>query len=186
MQSQTNSTPAPRYTRYKEKRFRKTLHFLEEHITKSSRILDLGPPNNLSKLMIKEGYAVKNTPATTDLDIDYEIVKENFDVVTAFEIIEHMVSPFPLLSSVKAKKLVASVPLKLWFANAYWNNDDPFDRHYHEFEQKQFDMLLDKAGWEIIKSEKWIIRSFNKIGIRPVLRNITPKYYIVYCEKKRE
>ena len=88
------------------------------------------------------------------MDFDYDIVKENFDVVTAFEILEQIVSPFPFLSSVKAEKLVASVPLKLWFANACWNYDDPFDRHYHEFEQRQYHMLLNKAGSEVVKSEK--------------------------------
>jgi hypothetical protein len=170
-------------TKPEEIRFRKTLRFLEENISESDMILDIGRPNHLSEFMISRGYKVTNTPANADLDFDYDIVKENFDVVTAFEILEHMVSPFPLLSSIKAQKLVASVPLKLWFANAYWNPKDPFDRHYHEFEPKQFHMLLNKAGWEVIKSEKWIIRSFGKIGIRPLLRNITPRYYIVYCER---
>ena len=170
-------------TKSEEIRFRKTIRFLEENISKSDMILDIGQPNHLSGFMISQGYKVTNTSENADLDFDYDIVKENFDVVTAFEILEHMVSPFPLLSSIKAPKLVASVPLKLWFANAYWNPNDPFDRHYHEFEPKQFHMLLNKAGWEVIKSEKWIIWSFDKIGIRPLLRNITPRYYIVYCER---
>lgn len=178
-----SGTEAP-YSKTERKRLRKTLKFLGENISKTETILDLGPVNSLSKTMIREGYSVTNTPLKIDLDFNYEIVKENFDVVTAFEILEHMVSPFPLLSSVKAKKLVASVPLKLWFANAYWNSNDPFDRHYHEFEQRQFHMLLGKAGWEVVKSEKWIIGSFDKIGIRPLLRNVTPRYYIVYCSRK--
>ncbi len=173
------------YTKTEERRFRKTLRFLKEHISKSERILDLGPVNSLSELMIREGYHVENTLVQTDLDFDYEIVKEDYDIVTAFEILEHLVSPFPLLYSIKAPKLVASVPLKLWFAKAYWNENDPFDRHYHEFETKQFNMLLDKAGWNILNSEKWIICSFNKIGIRPMLRNIIPRYYIVYCERNK-
>ncbi len=173
------------YTKSEERRFRKTLRFLKEHISKSERILDLGIVNSLSELMIRDGYQVENTPAQTDLDFNYEIVKEDYDVVTAFEILEHLVSPFPLLHSIKAPRLVASVPLNLWFAKAYWNNNDPFDRHYHEFETRQFHMLLNKAGWNIVKSEKWLIHSFDKIGFRPLLRNITPRYYIVYCERKK-
>ena len=104
-------------------------------------------------------------------------------MVTAFEIFEHMVSPFPLLRAISAKKLVASVPLKLWFTNAYWNNNDPFDKHYHEFEPKQFDLLLNKAGWRIIKSEKWVSKT-SQIGVRPLLRRFVPRYYIVYCERE--
>lgn len=164
-----------------DKRFSRTLRFLEGLIWKPSRILDLGVKNKLSELMINKGYSVENTQ--TDLDLDYEIVQKNYDVVTAFQILEHMVSPFPLLSSIRADKLVASVPLRLWFANAYWDLNDPFARHYHEFETRQFDMLLNKAGWEIKKHEKWIINGIDKIGIRPILRNVVPRYYIVYCER---
>jgi hypothetical protein len=43
-------------------------------------------------------------------------------------------------------------------------------------------MLLEKAGWKIIKKELWKNPS-NKIGIRPILRNITNRYYAVYAER---
>ena len=57
------------------------------------------------------------------------------------------------------------------------------DRHFHEFEDWQFDWLLEKAGWTIIDSQKWISKV--KInGIRPLLRNYTPRYYAVYAERK--
>jgi len=93
------------------------------------------------------------------------------------------VSPFPLLYHSKAEKLFASIPLKLWFASAYWSQTDIYDRHYHEFEVKQFNMLLNKAGWKIVNSDKWVGKT-NKVGIRPLLRKFTPRYYIVYCERK--
>lgn len=165
-------------------RFQKTIKFVNSCIEKSDNILDLGPFNPLSQIMTDNGYQVENTPDKLDLDFDFEIVKDKkYDVLTAFEILEHLVSPFPLLYGSGAKKLLASVPLKLWFADAYWNENDPYDRHYHEFEPKQFDMLLEKAGWKIIKSEKWVSTT-KKIGFRPLLRKFTPRYYIVYCERK--
>ncbi len=147
-------------------------------------ILDLGFPNPLSDCMIDIGYKVTNTKPGVDLDFDNTVVKNlKYDVVTAFEIFEHMVAPFNVLKEIKSDYLVASVPLKLWFSPAYWNNDDPWDRHFHEFEPRQFDMLLEKSGWKIIDHEKWISHA-NKIGIRPFLRKITPRYYIVYCERQ--
>ena len=172
-----------KYQHTHEVRFQKTWRFMNEVIKPTEKILDLGPSNPFSKIMVERGLDVQNTDKSIDLDFNYDIVKEaNFDVVTAFQIFEHMVSPFPLLYHIKAPKLIASIPLNLWFSEIYWNDDDPFDRHYHEFEPKQFDMLLEKAGWKIIKSEKWINKS-KKIGIRPFLRNFYPRHYIVYCER---
>ena len=94
-----------------------------------------------------------------------------------------MLAPFNLLNSVKNKKLIASIPLKLWFANAYWNEKDDWDKHYHEFEPKQFEYLLRRSNWKIEKSEKWKSYDPKKIGIRPILRRLHNRYYIVYCEK---
>ena len=37
-------------------------------------------------------------------------------------------------------------------------------------------------GWKIIKKELWKNPSF-KLGIRPLLRNFTNRYYAVYAER---
>ena len=164
------------------KRYRHTLRFLEKTISKEHSILDLGVVNPFSEMLTKEGFKVTNTIGE-DLDIDTSSVQnDNFQVVTAFEIFEHLVSPFNVLNDIKAKKLVASVPLKLWFASAYRSKTDERDRHYHEFEDWQFDWLLEKAGWRIIKREKFT-NPVKKIGFRPILRRITPRYYLVYAER---
>lgn len=164
------------------KRYKHTLRFLENTISKKDSILDLGVTNPFSELLEKEGFNVTNTIGE-DLDLDTSSVQtDNFDVVTAFEIFEHLVSPFNVLNDIKAKKLVASVPLKLWFASAYRSKTDERDRHYHEFEDWQFDWLLEKAGWKIIKREKFT-NPVKKIGFRPILRRFTPRYYLVYAER---
>jgi hypothetical protein len=165
-----------------KKRYRHTLHFLEEAVSKESPILDLGVANPFSEILKKEGFNVTNTQGE-DLDTDTSSVQtDEFQVVTAFEIFEHLVSPFNVLKDIKAGKLVASVPLKLWFASAYKSKTDERDRHYHEFEDWQFDWLLEKAGWRILKREKFT-NPVNKIGFRPVLRRFTPRYYLVYAER---
>jgi hypothetical protein len=167
-----------------QKRYNKTLRFVNKNLLEGSHILDLGTPNMFSEILAQEGFFVENTTENIDLDLDFQIVKNTkYDVVTAFEIFEHMVAPFNILREIEAPKLIASVPLRLWFSTAYWNKNDPWDRHYHEFEPRQFDMLLNKAGWKIKQHEKWISTSV-KLGIRPLLRHFTPRYYIVYCERK--
>ncbi|WP_310992801.1 methyltransferase [Aequorivita marina] len=168
--------------KFPKKRYKHTLNFLNEVISKKEKILDLGVRNPFSEILKQEDFQVTNTKGE-DLDLETGVVKtEEFDVVTAFEIFEHLVSPFNVLHDIKAKKLVASVPLKLWFASAYRSKTDKWDRHYHEFEDWQFDWLLEKAGWRIIKSEKFT-NPVNKVGIRPILRRFTPRYYLVYAER---
>lgn len=168
--------------KYPKKRYKITKAFLEKVISKNDFILDLGVPNPFSEILKKEGYNVTNTSGE-DLDTNTtEVRKDDYDVVTAFEIFEHLVSPFNVLKDIKAKKLIASVPLKLWFASAYRSKTDKWDRHYHEFEDWQFDWLLEKAGWKIKKRAKFT-NPVKKIGFRPILRRFTPRYYLIYAER---
>ncbi len=169
---------------YPNKRYKHTLAFLEKVAPPPATILDLGVKNPFTEIMKNAGYQVNNTKGE-DLDIDFSGVQNtNAKVVTAFEIFEHLVAPFNVLKEIKANHLVASIPLNLWFAKAYKSKTDQWDRHYHEFEDWQFDWLLEKAGWKIKASEKWT-NPVNKFGIRPLLRKFTPRYYIVYAEKTR-
>ena len=167
---------------FPNKRFKKTLEFLESVAPAPAKVLDLGVENPFSNIMKSINYDVTNTSGK-DLDLFPEVDHENeYDIVTAFEIFEHLLSPFNLLKDLKTNKLVATVPLKLWFADAYRSKTDMRDRHYHEFEDWQFDWLLEKAGWTIKKRAKWT-NPVKKIGLRPLLRTITPRYYAVYAER---
>ncbi|WP_291870823.1 methyltransferase [Maribacter sp.] len=167
---------------FPSKRFKHTLTFLEKHISTNESILDLGVPNPFSKIMTESGYSVANTKGE-DIDIDFSsLTNSNAEVVTAFEIFEHLLNPLTILKEIKANKLVASIPMRLWFSPAYQSKTDPWDRHYHEFEDWQFNWLLEKAGWQIKDSAKWT-NPVKKIGIRPLLRSFTPRYYIVYAER---
>ncbi|MBN4070300.1 methyltransferase [Olleya sp. AH-315-F22] len=168
--------------KFPHKRYRITFQFLQKYISKTSNILDLGVENPFTKVMKEHGYSVENTKGE-DLDIDTSIIiNSEAEVVTSFEIFEHLLSPFTVLKDIKANKLVASVPLKLWFASAYRSKTDMRDRHYHEFEDWQFDWLLEKTGWQIKARKKWT-NPTKKIGFRPILRWFTPRYYIVYAER---
>ena len=165
-----------------KKRYKHTIQFLKKHISNSESILDLGVVNPFSEIMQDHGYSVENTEGE-DLDLDTSTIKNSdADVVTAFEIFEHLLSPFTVLTSIKTDKLVASIPLRLWFSSAYRDKHDKRSNHFHEFEDWQFDWLLEKAGWKIIDRQKWT-NPTKKIGFRPILRWFTPRYYIVYAER---
>ena len=170
---------------FPNKRFKHTLEFLQKHVTTSETILDLGVENPFSKIMVENGFTIKNTTGE-DLDNDQSnLQKETYSVVTAFEIFEHLLNPYTILKQIKADKLVISIPMRLWFSPAYRSKTDKWDRHYHEFEDWQLDWLLEKTGWKIIDSAKFT-NPVNKIGIRPLLRKFTPRYYIVYAERVLE
>ncbi len=165
-----------------KKRYNHTIEFLQSVLPAPATILDLGVRNELSEIMETHGYKVFNTDGE-DLDLDYENVKNyEVDAVTSFEIFEHLIAPFNVLQTIKANKLITTVPLKLWFASAYRSKLDVWDRHFHEFEDWQFDWLLEKSGWQIKRTEKWT-SPVNKLGFRPILRRYTPRYYAVYAER---
>ncbi len=167
---------------FPNKRFKLTLDFLKKHISPNETILDLGVENPFSKIMKEEGFSVKNTSGE-DLDENQMVFQNQKEtVVTAFEIFEHLLNPYTILKEIQSEKLVISVPLRLWFSPAYRSKTDLWDRHYHEFEDWQLDWLLEKTGWKIIDTQKWS-NPVNKIGIRPLLRYFTNRYYIVYAEK---
>lgn len=168
---------------FPERRYRHTITFLKAVVPPPAKILDLGIKNPFSEIMEAHGYTVTNTGGE-DLDLQTAAVKNgDFDAVTAFEILEHLVSPFTLLKAIEAPQLVATVPLNLWFTKAYRSKTDMWDLHFHEFEDWQFNWLLEKAGWDIKHTEKWT-SSVKQIGLRPLLRRFTPRYYAVYAGRE--
>lgn len=169
---------------YPSKRFNITLDFLKKHISTDKTILDLGVPNPFSKIMIENGYVVKNTKGE-DLDKNQSTLQdENYSVVTAFEIFEHLLNPYTILQNVKCDKILISIPMRLWFSSAYRSKTDKWDRHYHEFEDWQLDWLLEKSGFKIVDRMKFT-HPVKKLGFRPLLRWFTPRYYLVYAEREK-
>lgn len=168
---------------FPDKRFRHTLAFLKKHVATTDKILDLGVENPFSKILVEQGFTVANTTGE-DLDNDQRALRNpDYDVVTAFEIFEHLLNPFTVLQNINAKKLLISVPMRLWFSPAYRSKTDMWDRHYHEFEDWQLDWLLEKTGWKIIDRQKWT-NPVKKVGLRPLLRRFTNRYYVVYAERQ--
>ena len=79
------------YRKTPTKRYNYTLQFLQQFISTEENILDLGVSNPFSDILKENGYSVTNTNGE-DLDVDTSAVqKERYDVVTAFEIFEHLV-----------------------------------------------------------------------------------------------
>ena len=159
-------------------RYNRTFDFVSETLPPPAKLLDLGTPNALGNFLQEKGFEVTNT-AGEDFDLKPEIVAlDGFDAVTVFEVLEHLVNPMGVLSEIRAPRLYATIPMRLWFSSAYRSKTDPWDRHYHEFEDWQFDWLLEKSGWKILRRAKWTSPSIVP-GIRPLLRSFTPRHYAI-------
>ena len=125
------------YHKLPSKRYTHTLEFLKAVLPAPATILDLGVRNPFSEIMEQHGYTIINTEGE-DLDLLPNIVKKHqVDAVTAFEIFEHLLAPFNVLRAIESTKIIATIPLNLWFAKAYQSKTDEWDRHYHEFEDWQ-------------------------------------------------
>jgi len=149
-----------------------------KHIPIKSTILDLGFRNDLSWLLEKGGYHVKNT--NFDLDVYPKRLREiKSDVVTGFEILEHLIEPARVLRNIRANEIVVSVPMMRMFEKTYWNPGDKYDQHYHEFETYQFDKLFRHCNYKIIRCEKW--KSYSSMLGRIFYPQ--PKFYIVHAKQ---
>lgn len=149
---------------------------MSKHVPVGKSILDLGKRNNLTEKLENNGYLVLNT--SFDLDLEAERISDyDTDVTTAFEILEHLVEPAPVLKNINSSFLVASVPLIRLFEKLNWQKDE-WGQHYHEFHTCQFDKLLRHCGWDIKASELWRSHS-SALGY---LAYPQPKYYIVYAK----
>ena len=157
---------------------------MKPSLSGTESILDIGTTNPFSDFLTKQGFKITNTQGEDLDEFPESIEKYQMDVTTAFEIFEHLLNPLGVLKAIKSERLFASIPLSLWFAKAYRNKNDRWDQHFHEFEDWQFDWLLEKAGWEIVRREKWTSPVFVP-GFRPLLRLFTPRYYIVEARRKK-
>ena len=170
-----------------KKRFRKTLRLLDEKYPSGMGddllLYDLGCRTEMSRLMAKK-YFVLNNITDIDFDVDQDEITELSDdtqVTTSFEVFEHLLNPYAVLKAIKSEELLCSVPLRVWFSRAYWRSDKR-DRHFHEFERRQFLWLLDATGWDVLDSGVWYIGQ--GIGIRPFLRLFFPSYFWVHAKRR--
>jgi len=169
-------------------RHKKTLKLVQRHIPQLSKVLDLGDRSELSEIMNDLGYRINHTTILGDLDyLTFGIQDSTITHVTAFEVLEHLVNPFTILYNFpRGTKLLATVPLRLWFMKPCWPKDKtklPYNGHYHEFLEREFDFLLEKAGYRITYKEKW--RGQERVtGIRPLLRLFYKRYYAVVAIKQ--
>ena len=106
-------------------------------------------------------------------DFEQVVPTGPFDWAIAFEVVEHLADPKPLLTHLQAGRLLCSVP-----------NQDvlPFDRKRHDYHHRhytrtEFEELLAACGWRVTG---W----YGQEGkASPVLPNVEGMTLIAMCER---
>ncbi|MBA7629481.1 hypothetical protein ES703_36980 [subsurface metagenome] len=129
------------------RRWEKTLELLPK-LDRAGRVLDLGDRTRLTELLEKK-WKCQITNSNGDLDI-IEFYGE-YDVVTSFEVIEHLFNPLYNLLQVRkvlkpGGRLFLTTPLgKPYFL---WS-----PQHFHEMHWERLASLLERAGYQILPSD---------------------------------
>lgn len=155
-------------------RWSKTLDFIGK-CDKAKSGLDIGDRSSFTvELENVFGCAFMNT----NIDLDTGKIKGEYDVITAFEIIEHLYNPLWCLEQIRQGllengRLYLSTPVgKPYFL---WSPS-----HFHEMHRKRLHSLFKRAQFHIIRQDTFKIHPtyFYFTGFRPFLRGIFERVQI--------
>jgi hypothetical protein len=147
-----------------EKRYRETIKWFSKP---APPVLDLGPGNAFGrKFTGRHGMAYEHT-WEENLDDGLPPVMTDYSTVLAFELLEHLKNPDLLLRDLTEyldpdALVYVSYPTHL--CNWFWS-----PTHFHEFDKKRFQELVEGAGYAIVDHHSYFIWPSIK-GIRPLLR----------------
>ena len=155
-------------------RWEKTMAFLKEYDANLG--LDIGDKTPFTQQLEAHFNCAFNNTA---IDLDEGKLKGKYDVITAFEIIEHLFNPLHLLTEIsnilkEGGKLYLSTPKGK--PHFLWSKD-----HFHEMKEKSILSLIERAGFTVIRKEEIRIHPllFYFTGIRPFLRFIFEKHLLL-------
>jgi len=143
-------------------RYGKTMEFIRKHMPVSP-ILDIGPENEHGMKLFREIGAEYHC-TTGDLNRrwhDSPMIKEVYNTVFCFEVLEHLINPGTFLDKLKGyiahdANVFVSVPRRGLFE--WYGSKTKFssDYHFHEFTEKQIRCLFKETGYEVIDHNQFL------------------------------
>ena len=155
-------------------RWEKSLNFLGD-LNNVKTALDIGDRTGLTEMM-EDKYGVKFD--NTQGDLDKIELKGNYDLVTSFEVLEHLFNPLFNLEQInnvlnKNGCLILSTPLAK--PSFLWAK-----KHFHEMSKRSIYALFESAGFKILRHGYFRVHPFlfYTSGIRPLMRLFLDKIQI--------
>ena len=114
----------------------------------------------------------------SDIDLDTGSIEGNYDIITAFEVIEHLFNPLHCLLEVHKSlnpdgRLYLSTPKsKPKFLSS--------PEHFHEMSERSLEALIDRAKFKVTRKISFRVHSFwfYFTGIRPLLRSVFDRHWL--------
>jgi len=159
----------------------------DQHIGQQARVIDLGCGigygSNLLARNARRVLGVDRDPETVAYakqhyggaeyvaaDVINSSYDGDFDVAVAFEMIEHLADPLPVLKAIPAKTLLCSVPNETHF---------PFKNyrfHHRHYTEQEFRDLLTEAGWQVLEMK-------HQVGPESPVSNEPGRTLVARCER---
>ena len=156
-------------------RWEKTLRFIDP--IRATSGLDVGDRTPLTK-KLETKFSCKFD--STKGDLDEMVLKGAYQVITCFEVIEHLFNPLHFLLQCKevlSERGVLYLSMPTYKPAFLWSKD-----HFHEMTEDSFSSLLERSGFEIKRKEIFRVHPFGFYftGFRPLLRGVFDRRII--CE----
>ncbi len=165
-------------------RWQKTMRFVESSTfarSKAASALDLGDRTPLVG-ELENLFGCTFESSCCDLDVD--ALSGRYDVVTAFEVLEHLFNPLHAL--LEARKVLSGPDSRLFVSvpaakPAMLASPD----HFHEMRPQALQSLFSRAGFRVVRHDAFRIRRwpFYLTGLKPLLRAIYEKVLIYELAK---
>lgn len=115
---------------------------------------------------------------STAVDLDVDILAGRYDIVTCFEVIEHLFNPLHCLLQIE--KVLASDG-RLYLSTPRYKPHVVWDpQHFHEMSSRSIGSLIDRAGFTIIRQKVITILPwwFYFTGFRPLIRGLFDRIWL--------